>query len=105
MSLQSLIDEKRFEEAFQHINDLFMELNNAFTIPDRSRAEAVVQSVLHNIDIPTVTHFLEQHRQAGLADQSTFSKTEALTQEMYTRLMEFSNKKPSHDTSLDQNRN
>ena len=90
VNLQTLISESRFEEAFQHINDLFMQLNEAFTIPDRSKAESCVQSILQNIDIPTVTHFLEQQKQgASTVDQSTFSKTEALTQEMYTRLMEF----------------
>ncbi|XP_075266086.1 uncharacterized protein LOC142358564 isoform X3 [Convolutriloba macropyga] len=90
VNLQTLINENRIDEAFQHINDLFMQLNEAFTIPDRAKAESVVQAILQNIDIPTVTQFLEQQKQSSsTVDQSTFSKTEALTTEMYNRLMQF----------------
>ena len=89
MSLQTLIADGRIEDALQHINDLFMQLSEAFTIPDRKKAESIVQSILQNIDIPTVTSFLEGQKQASTVDQSTFSKTEALTQEMFNRLMEF----------------
>ena len=46
VNLQTLINENRIDEAFQHINDLFMQLNEAFTIPDRAKAESVVQAIL-----------------------------------------------------------